>query len=112
MHYSKSKMIVKYVICLGMLCSTCVLKASDPQDSSRREPVVSRLEQSNSHSELSFGIIKNNQTIERNKFGHKKSLDEHELKKIQNLITIRRQNPRRRYVPIVVVTDISYIIQK
>ena len=96
MDHSKSKMIARYVICLGMVCSICVLEASDPQNPSRREPVVSRLEQSNSNSELSFGIMKNNQTIERNKFGHKKSLDEHELKKIQNLITIRRQNPRRR----------------
>ena len=96
MLHSKTKMIMRCVLCFGMLCSTSVLKASDPQDSSIREPVVSRLEQSNSHSELSFGNIKSNQTIERNKFGHKKSLDEHELKKIQNLITIRRQNPRRR----------------
>ena len=96
MDHSKSKMIARYVICLGILCSICVLEASDPQDPSRRESVVSRLEQSNSNSELSFGNIKNNQAIERNKFGHKKSLGEHELKKIQNLITIRRQNPRRR----------------
>ena len=96
MHHSKNKMIIRYVICFGMLCSTCVLNASDPQDSSRRQPVVSRLEQSNSDSELSFGIMKNNQTIERNKFDHKKSLDEHELKKLRNLITIRRRNPQRR----------------
>ena len=96
MDHFKGKMIARYVICLGMVCSICVLEASDPQNPSRREPVVSRLEQSNSNSELSFGNIKNNQTIEKNKFGHKKSLNEHELKKIQNLITIRRQNPRRR----------------
>ena len=96
MLHSKNKMIIRCVLCLGMLCSTSVLKASDPRDSSRREPVVSRLEQSNSHSELSFGIMKNNQTIERNKFDHKKSLDEHELKKLRNLITIRRRNPQRR----------------
>ena len=75
---------------------TSVLKASDSQYSNRREPVVSSLEQSSPDSELLLGIVNENQTIERNEFGHQNSLNEHELKKIHNLITIRRQNPRRR----------------
>ena len=75
---------------------TSVLKASDSQYSNRREPVVSSLEQSGPDPELLRGIVNENQTIERNEFRHQNSLNAHELKKIQNLITIRRQNPRRR----------------
>ena len=75
---------------------TSVLKASDSQYSNRREPVVSSLEQSSPDSELLLGIVNESQTIERNEFGHQNSLNEHELKKIQNLITIRRLKPRRR----------------
>ena len=89
-------MIIRDAICFGILCSTIVLKASDAQYSNRLEPVVSRQEQSSPDSERSPGIISNNHTIERNEFDHRNSLNEHELKKIQNLITIRRQNPRRR----------------
>ena len=89
-------MIIRYAICFGILCSTTVLEASDAQYSNRREPVISRQEQSSRDSERSLGIISNNHTIERNEFDHGNSLNEHELKKIQNLITSRKQNPRRK----------------
>ena len=92
----KTKMIIRYAICFGMLCSTIVSKTSNAQYSNRQEPVVSRLEQSSPNSELLLGNVNNNQTIGGNEFGRQNSLNEHELKKIQNLITIRRQNTRRR----------------
>ena len=102
-------MIIRYFICFGILCMTSVLKASNFQYSNGREPVVSSLEQSSPDSELLLGTINENQTIERNEIDHQNSLNEHELKKIQNLITSRRQNPQRRWVLIMVVIDISCI---
>ena len=89
-------MIVRYFLCYGILCSSSVLKASDAQYTNRQDPVVPTLDQSSPDSELSLDMINNNQTIGRKEFGHQNSLNEDELKKIQNLITIRRQNPRRR----------------